>query len=157
MARSGGLSHHCRSMLLYGMFGQSSGTDLSPPPSGWFGMALFPVDPYSSGYRQAEPVAVDTSGAETGYARVEVPLGAGSGAWMPSGLSGIVNASEIRFPVATGEWGQLRYWMMLDAQSGGRVLAYGELPYALLVRAGGHVMIAPGGIQISLDSYDTEW
>jgi len=166
VARSGGLSHIFMGMLLQQIFGQASDVLGSTPESCWFGLSRSAVNP--SGDIDEPPLFLylDADGAttttptddvvDTGYARVEVLL-ADQASWSESDVCAVVNSGEVRFPEAQADWGTIRFWVMMDAQVDGRVLAYGSLRRSVRIFSGDVALIAPGSINIALDSYEREW
>lgn len=86
----------------------------------------------------------EVSGTGTGYARVAVP--ANDASWRatqggnsgPSiGDSGLTsNATTIVFPAPTGGWGDIRWFGIFDAASGGNLLIWDVLTVTRIVNAG---------------------
>jgi len=167
MSRSGGLSPYCMGLLLMTMFGQTSNIMLHLPTRAYMALSQNVVDMSKQAPMIEEPPLsivnpADGTTVETGYARAAIGLGdpqAEDQSWAESGISGIVNISEIRFPTATYSWGSLKFWALLDDDEykRGNVLAYGALSEATIIAAGDTIIVPPGSIRISLDSYDMEW
>lgn len=160
MARNGGLSRYCRAMLLHTMFGHSSNIYLTAPTEAFMALSRSSISQSDSGLMLDEPpavITVDGVPASTSYSRAPVPMGEASGGWIESGISAVVNDIDIRFPLATAPWGTIKYWALMDRDASGNILAYGALRTKATVREGDYVVISPGALQISLDSYDMEW
>lgn len=79
-------------------------------------VALSTADPGRDGSGLAEP-------SGNNYARVSVPRNQTSG-WVfdPSGSGVFENVNEIVFPMATGSWGTISHFAILDAASGGNLI-----------------------------------
>ena len=73
------------------------------PAVGTLNIALFTADPTESGSFANE---VSTSG--TGYARQAVSF------TQSSAGSTVSNTAEVAFPVATGNWGSVSHWAVVD-------------------------------------------
>ena len=154
------MSAYCRALLLRTMFGQSSNVPLGLPAEAWLALARSTITAQSAGWsldEPTEPVDVDGVLTETMYARASIGMGPAKGAWDDSGLSGVVNGVEIRFPKAAAPWGTLKFWSLMDAAEGGRVLVYGALAQKYTVIKGDIVIVSPGALRVGLDSYDMEW
>ena len=72
------------------------------------------------------PTPNDTGAEVAGnaYARQEIEFTAPSA---EGGAITIKNAAEIRFPVATGNWGTITHVGIRSAATGGNLIAFGEL------------------------------
>lgn len=65
------------------------------------------------------------------------------------GYNAVYNATDIVFPVATGFWGRLGYWALVDAATSGNVLAYGTLNPVATVVAGDRLTIVANSLSIA--------
>lgn len=66
-----------------------------------------------------------TEPSGNGYARVEVTNDVTN--W-PDAADGFkANGQDITFPTATGTWGTVKYWAILDASTGGNILTWGGI------------------------------
>ena len=77
-------------------------------------IALSTADPLDTGAGLAEP----SSG---GYARVA------HSSWNAAAARAITNNGVITFPQANGAWGTITHYAIMDASSGGNMLAHGSL------------------------------
>lgn len=67
----------------------------------------------------------------------------------------LANSSEIAFPVALTDWGQIKYWALCDSADRGRVFLLGKFPVPLYVRATNQVVLDPGTVSWSVSG--REW
>ncbi|WP_099866072.1 phage tail fiber protein [Pararhizobium haloflavum] len=89
-------------------------------------LALFTSDPGEVGSAAGEVT-------EGGYARQAI-TGAMSAADATSGTS--TNTAAISFGPATEDWGMISHVGVFDAETGGNMLLYGEMPAAKLINSG---------------------
>lgn len=82
------------------------------------------------------------------YSRVRYDLG--SSRWRSNGFAEYDNTLDINFPEASGNWGTVVGWAMVDASTGGNVLASGPLGRPNKVVATTVCRVPNGGIQFSL-------
>ena len=78
----------------------------------------------------------DNTGSEItggGYTRKPIEFTAPA---MVSGKTTIANNAEIRFPLATANWGNVSHWGVLDAPTGGNLLAHAPVPVPKLIENG---------------------
>jgi hypothetical protein len=68
------------------------------------------------------------------YARVEMPNTVAYWGDTADGLKS--NSADIIFPTATETWGQVRFWAICDAATGGRCLAWGGMSARLVAQGG---------------------
>ena len=105
-------------------------------------IALSTADPLDDGSGLTEP----SGGA---YARATVTNNATE--W-PAATSGSkTNANQITFPTATGLWGTVTHFAIMDAATGGNEIAHGALTTPKTVDPGDTVSFAAGDITITLD------
>ena len=105
----------------------------SPPAHIYVGLSL--ADPLDDGSGLSEPT-------DASYARVETD----PADWTASNGGVIENATDITFPVPTGDWGTVTHGCLFDAASGGNLLACGSLlvPYEILAGPDAPVIAAAG-------------
>lgn len=65
------------------------------------------------------------------------------------GYNAVYNATDIIFPVATGFWGRLGYWALVDAATSGNVMAYGTLNPVATVVSGDRLTIVANSLSIA--------
>ncbi|MFO8006183.1 MAG: hypothetical protein R6V05_00440 [Candidatus Brocadiia bacterium] len=130
----GSLSDYCENKWLDHL---TSKAEFSAPETLW--LALSTADPTETGAGLSEP-----SGA--GYARVATS----ASDWTAASARSIQNVAELPWPVATGDWGALRYWAAMDAELGGNMLAYGELTEETPVEVGDVYALIAGKVIVSL-------
>ena len=109
-------------------------------PDATYYLALSQGDPLDDGTGLIEPV--------NGYARVGVANTAGE--WVVAGDTAS-NVNDITFPAATGDWGVLTHWAILDASSGGNVIAHGTLVDVQIPVNGDTFKFFAGDLTIQLD------
>lgn len=84
-----------------------------------------------------------------GYARVAVTNDLTN--W-PAAVAGAkANGEEITFPTATGDWGTVVAFAILDAASGGNFLYWGDLTASKEIKNGDTAKFAVGTLSISED------
>jgi len=103
-------------------------------------VGLSTADPGESGSGLAEP-------SGNGYSRVQTS----ASIWSSASGGSLSNSQDVTFPEATGSWGTVTHFVLMDAASGGNVLAYGSLSQSKTVSSGDTVKFATGGLGISLD------
>lgn len=91
--------------------------------------------------------ATDETGAGTevtggSYARQSVAFDA------PSPAGETQNAAQITFPVATGSWGTVTHFAIMDAVSAGNMLYQAALAVSKVVGIGDQLIFADGALQI---------
>lgn len=79
------------------------------------------------------------------YARVQVT------AWDTASGGATANTNVITFPTATASWGTVVAFGILDASSGGNLLAWGDLSASKAVGSGDTIEFAAGALDITLD------
>jgi hypothetical protein len=129
----GRLSNTDANALLNLRFGATAVTAVS----NWYvGLSLTAPNPDNTGV--TEPVG-------GGYARVG-PVANTTATW------GAVTTNRIRsniipftFPTATANWGQVLYWVLFDAATGGSARVYGELANGGAFVATGETRSIPAG------------
>lgn len=60
-------------------------------------------------------------------------------------------ASVVEFPTATASWGTITHGAVLDAASGGNMIAYGALTTAKAIATGDILRIPAGDFDVTLD------
>ena len=110
-----------------------------PPPSQVF-VGLLTSDPTD------EDIGLEVSGGN--YSRRVVSFSP------PEEISGetqITNATEVRFPVATENWGVVAYFGIYNAQSGGELYAHASVRIPKLIENDDEAVYRPGMIVIKMD------
>ena len=100
-------------------------------------VALFTADPGETGETTNE-----ISGG--GYARTQGTFGAASG-------GSASNSADIEFPQATGDWGTITHFALMDAQTSGNMLYYGALDASNTVGNGDTFKFATGDLTVTED------
>lgn len=67
----------------------------------------------------------------------------------------VYNTNDIVFPVATGFWGRLGYWALVDAATAGNVLAYGTLNPVATVVSGDRLTIVANSLSVAVFAPET--
>jgi hypothetical protein len=67
------------------------------------------------------------------------------------GKSTVSNTAEIRFPIATANWGNVSHFGVLDALTGGNLLAHGAVPVPKMIENGDEAKFNAGTLTISMD------
>ena len=106
----GSFSDYWENEILDHLFSKGSYT----PPTIY--LALSTADPGDNGAGLSEP-------SGNGYARAATA----ASDWNAASGGALDNADVIEFPEATGAWGTVTHFALLDAASGGHLLAHGML------------------------------
>lgn len=104
-------------------------------------VALF-VSPVTDAQLEAGTLTNEVSGGA--YARQLAGLSAAS-----DGTS--QNASDIAFPTAMTNWGEVTHVALMDAETGGNVLMYSALDVSKTVNAGDTFKINAGDLDVTVD------
>ena len=93
----------------------------------------------------------DNTGSEIaggGYARKLIEFTAPA---TVNGKTTITNNVEIRFPVATANWGNISHWGVLDALTGGNLLAHAPVSVPKLIENGDEAKFNAETLTIDVD------
>ncbi len=102
-------------------------------------LALFTADPTQAGVLTSEPTG-------NGYARVATT----AASWAAAASGATSNAATLTFPTATGPWGTLTYFALVDAATAGNVLVSGALAVAKTPTSGDVVSFAVGAVTLTI-------
>ena len=130
----GSFSNYLEDELLDHVFGKGS---FAPPA---IYVALSTADPLDSGSGLAEP-------SGNGYARVQTT----GTDWNAASGGAIDNANAITFNEATGSWGTITHFALMDAASGGHLLVHGALSTSKSISSGDTVKFAAGDLDVLLN------
>lgn len=111
--------------------------DWAQPTNLYLGLST--ADPTDDASGIAEP----GSGA---YARVQ------HNTWDVASSRATENTGTISFPEATGNWGTITHFMIMDASSGGNMIAHGALSASKTIGAGDNASFQDGAIDVSFNS-----
>lgn len=107
-------------------------------------LAVSTANPLNTGAGIAEPVG-------NAYARVAI-----SPSQFNTPAAGAVsNSAALSFPAATGAWGTISYFMLMDAMTAGNLLAYGQCldgsgnPTTKVINSGDILSIGAGSLVIT--------
>lgn len=116
-------------------------TTYSPAASLW--LALFTGSPASN--LEANNISNEVSTVGTDYAREQITFNAASG-------NTASNASAFSYNSATANYGTVTYVAVMDAQTSGNVVFYGEVSGGgKVVNTGDTFQVSAGSIQVTLD------
>lgn len=108
-------------------------------------LALFTSD---AGLEESESSSwteiTDTSGS---YQRIDIKT---LGGFTSASNGSVSNAQDMEFPVAKADWGTITYTAVMDAATGGHVLAYGPLLNPRTIYNGDSVKVPAGALVITL-------
>ena len=130
----GSFSNYLEDELLDHVFGKGSYT----PPTIY--VALSTGDPLDDGSGLAEP-------SGNGYERAQTA----AVDWNAASGGDIDNANAIAFNEATGSWGTITHFALMDAASGGNLLVHGALSTSKSIGGGDTAEFAAGDLDASLD------
>ena len=111
----------------------------TPPPTQHF-IGLFISNPTDAG------TGTEVQGG--GYARRAIAFTAPT---QVSGRGQISNNAEIRFPIATANWGTVSHFGIFTAATGGNFLAHGPVTVSKLIEAGDEAKFNINTLTISVD------
>lgn len=129
-----GFSDYWEEKIFNHIFGKSIYT----PPVIYIGLST--EDPTDDGSALAEPDG-------NAYTRVQTS----ASDWNVASDGSLDNASEIAFPMATGNWGTITHFALFDAATGGNMLVTGPLSTPIAIGVGEIVKFAAGNLVLNLD------
>lgn len=136
---AGSKTNYLEGKLLDGVLG---GPAFTPPASVWIALS-------TAVYAEGATGASMTEVSGGSYARVEV---VNNDTNFPAAVNGAkANAAAVQFPTATGSWGTVRAFYIVDAASGGNCLYGGDLTTTRSVISGDTVSFAVGSIVVTED------
>lgn len=136
---AGSKTNYLENKILDGVLG---GPAFSLPSSVWVCLSTAVYSETATGSSMSE-----VSGGS--YARVEVT---NNDTNFPAAASGSKsNGTAVQFPTATGSWGTVRSFYIVDASSGGNCLYGGDLTTQRSVISGDTVSFAAGSIVVTED------
>lgn len=133
----GSFSDFLEDELLDHVFGNASYT---APASTY--IALSTADPLDTGAGLTEPVG-------NGYARVNFTNNATN--WPAASGGAKSNGTAITFATATGSWGTVTHVAIMDASSGGNMLAHDDLTTSKAITTDDTASFPVGDLDITLD------
>jgi len=98
----------------------------------------------------SDPTSADTGTEITGgsYARQVVTFAAPT---VQGTKSQIVSNITLTYPLATANWGDVAYWAIRTAATGGNMLAYGAFSQVKTIASGDQYVVQTGNITLTLD------
>lgn len=129
----------------------------SAPDEVWMALCVGAVADSDTGdsFNELPGVFQDIDGVtqQSNYTRVPYPFGAsatfdGVPAWESTGYGSYVNSRELLFNVAESDWPWVTGWALLDAQLGGRLVAYG--PLSMQVLTGDQVSVPERSLSLAV-------
>jgi len=98
----------------------------------------------------SDPTDADTGTEITGggYVRQEITF---TNPAQENGKATISNSVEIRFPVATTNWGTVSHFGIRTAATGGNLLAHAAVPIPKLIESGDEAKYNVGSLTITMD------
>lgn len=144
------ISNYASGLILANMCGKTQYANIAQRAF----LALSATEPQATGDGVTEPIGNGYVRKQIGYYQDK------EGNYMgePSGNT-IINAQEIHFNEATGDWGTMQYVCIFDAAEGGHLIAWGTLgetvdgiwqPKPITPEANTVVVIRAGDLKISL-------
>jgi hypothetical protein len=133
---TGSKSDYLENQLLDHVLG---GPDYTRPATVY--VALYTVAPTD--------VGGGTEVSDGSYARVAVVNNATN--WPAASGGATANGTEVTFPTATADWGECVAFAILDADSGGNFLYWGDLTVAKTVNNGDTAKFAVGALDVTED------
>lgn len=130
----GSFSNYAENKILDHIVGKTSYT----MPTAY--IALSTADPTDAGTGLTEPVG----GA---YAR-KATTGAD---WAAAASGATSNATVLSFPQATGSWGTITHFALMDAATAGNMIGHGALTASKVISTGDTATFSIGDLDITLD------
>jgi hypothetical protein len=130
----GSFSNYWENKILNHLFGKT----VLMPPVRYVGLST--TNPSENGSSLAEP-------SGNAYARAQTS----ADDWNVAFDGSVDNAGEIVFPMATGIWGTMTYFVLFDEAADGNMLAYGVLSPSKPVGSGAIAKFAAGDLVLCLD------
>ena len=116
-------------------------TQIDPALPSAFYIGLTSEKPTKEGANIKEPLT-----ANTGYERVQLTS-------LSAPADGtITNLSALSFNESTSSWGEMRYYIVCDAKTGGNLLFYGALTPSRVVEESTVITIEAGELNIRLSN-----
>lgn len=100
-------------------------------------VALSTAEPLDDNSGLAEP-------AGNGYLRTVM------NSWTRTGNE-VANSADVVFPEASGSWGTITHFAIMDASSGGNQLGYGSISPTQAVGSGNTLVFKAGQLTVSID------
>ncbi len=132
----GSFSNYLENKVLDHVVGKTSFT----MPTAYVALCIATPDDTSTGSTITEP-----SGGS--YARIAT---AGSD-WNASSGGSITNANAVTFATATGDWGAITHFVLVDALTTGNVLCWGALSVTKTILNGDTAKFNASGLTVTLD------
>jgi len=130
----GSFGNYLENELLDHVMGKGSYT----PPTIY--VALSTADPQDDASGLAEP-------SGNGYARKQTA----AADWNVAASGATDNANDITFAQATGSWGTITHFALMDAATAGNMLMHGALTASKTIGNGDTAKFAAGDLDITLD------
>lgn len=92
-------------------------------------------------------LASEVADTQQSYARIDITA---QGGFNPSSGGVTANAQDMDFPIAQADWGTITHTAVLDAPTGGNVLAWGPLLNPRTIYNGDSVRVPSGALTITL-------
>lgn len=134
-------SNYAENAVLNSLFGKTSSFGaLASAPSLYLAVMTAAADDTSTGSALTEP-------AGGAYARVAVP----AGDWANASNGSITLANNVEFAEATGDWGTITHFALVDAATDGNVILYGEALVSKSILAGDVLRFKAGELTVTLN------
>lgn len=106
----------------------------------------------------SDPASLAEPPSSAGYARVGAANGGASSAWnaaatnATTGVTSKTNGIDIQFPQATGSWGTITWFAIVDSNTTTyNILLWGTLNTSVTINSGDTAVFRAGGITIQED------
>ena len=133
---AGSLSDYAEAKVLDHLVGKTSYT----MPTIWVGLSTSDPGDAETGGGVSEPVG-------NSYARVATD----GDDWDAAADGAIANAEIITFLEASGDWGTITHFALFDAESGGNMIAHGNVDTSKGIDDGDTAKFSVGALDITLD------
>ena len=135
----GSFSDYLENEILDDIFGNAA---YSVPATLYIGLWTSALSDSSTG---------STAGEVSGGAYARVSMTNNSTNWPAASSGAKANGTAITFPQATGSWGTVTYFCILDASTAGNILGWGALTVSKAIANGDTASFAIGDLDVTLD------
>lgn len=131
----GSISNYAENIFLEHLVGRTSWS----VPTVYLALSTAPITDATTGSSITEP-------SGNNYSRILT-----TGGWGAASDGSITNSAAFSFPTASGDWGTITYFALVDNSSGGNILAWAELVASKTITTGDVLQFSIGSLTITAD------
>jgi hypothetical protein len=140
---AGSFANFLENELLDHVLGGNTGGNVYTPPA----TVYIALGTATAGTSQEGGFSSEVSG--NAYARVSVANTSAN--WDAAASGAKANTNTITFPQATGSWGTVTQFAIMDASTSGNTLVWGDLTTSKTIGSGDTASFAAGDLDVTLD------